>query len=190
MVWFWSEDHVVLKTTYDFCFRGHTKVEVGGIEKRVDLAWKSERVQLPGPFPSVTAMLQPASKAHPRVYLSLLYKLLLTKEGWAVFSLLGCSVVVFRRCVRPELAHAWGRGAAHSMCRSRDWHSIRYSSWLWLVVLIRVRWILANGLRGSRWSKEWVKNNSKSSMTLLLVLPNLVRKRLRRKDRSTNRVTH
>ncbi len=34
------------------------KAEVGRIEKKVDLAWNFERVQLPGPSPSLFTVLQ------------------------------------------------------------------------------------------------------------------------------------
>ncbi len=63
------------RTTYftnEFCcptFRKSVKhliPDVSRIEKRVDIAWKSEGVQLPDPSPSLSAVLQPASKAPPR----------------------------------------------------------------------------------------------------------------------------
>ncbi len=51
---------VTLETTYPGV---HIKAAVGRIEKRVDLAWKCERVQLPGPSLSLSAVVQLASKA-------------------------------------------------------------------------------------------------------------------------------
>ena len=79
-----------------------------------------------------------------------------------------CSVVVCSLlCLQFELGHFWPGKSRHCACTGRgtavwwrgaEWLTLlRHSPWLWLVVLSREWWILANQITATGWShRQWI----------------------------------
>ena len=79
-------------------------------------------------------------------------------QWWGIFQLCCFSAIVHSMCLSLNYLTRWeqslhlrGRDTA-SRCGWEWLTLLRHSPWLWLVVLIREQWILANQIRATGWS--------------------------------------